>query len=293
MFSQLRVSILPKIIVLTVVLGLLAGCTTLRSGGSPRPSFNIKSDIKDLAAHFESSASITGYYQAPSEAARNQFIVGRLALINLRYLQWIRNLTRDRQLLDSATSISLLGLTLAGATVPLAETKTILSTIAAGITGSQDVINETYYFQKSIPALVAQMNAERQRKLIPILKGTKKPPEDYSFEQAVVDLHNYFLAGTFMGAIQAIQQQAAVEGEKASERIQEIRRPTKVQIKEAENLTDAVARMTEADRGKMIMLIRTYNPEATPAEDFERLKSQVQAIVFDVPIIEGRTEALT
>ncbi len=293
MLGQLRVSISLRILVLAAVLGLLAGCTTLRSGGAPKPSFNIKSDIKDLEAHFQRAASITGYYQAPSEAARNQFIVGRLALTNLRYLQWIRNLTRDRQLLDSATSISLLGLTLAGATVPLAETKTILSTIAAGITGSQDVINETYYFKKSIPALVAQMNAERQKKLIPILDGSKRTLQEYSFEQAVTDLHNYYLAGTFMGAIQAIQEQAALEGKKASRTIASITRPTKEQIKEVGTITEAVGKMTAADKEKMKIIVRAYSPEVIPSDDFQTLLVQVQDIVFDAPTIPGRTEELT
>jgi hypothetical protein len=43
-------------------------------------------------------------------------------LINLRYLKFIRNLTSERQLLDSAMAITAMGLGLAGTMVPLSHT---------------------------------------------------------------------------------------------------------------------------------------------------------------------------
>ena len=68
-------------------------------------------------------------------------------------------MTAERQLLDSAAGMLELGLNLAGTAVAAAGTKTILSAIAAGVTGSKEIVDKNYFFEKTIPALVGQMNA--------------------------------------------------------------------------------------------------------------------------------------
>jgi hypothetical protein len=187
----------------------------MRYGGAPEPSFNLRTDIEELK-EFGPSTSIKEYYKNVNhtEQERNKFIIGRLTLINLRYLEFVRKLTRDRQLLDSAVGMALLGLNLSSTAVPFAQTKTILSAIAAGLTGSKEVIDKNYYFEKTIPALVAQMNAERQKALTPLLQGMRASLKEYPFENAVVDLDNYYNAGTFTGAVQTIQADAAAKEQK-------------------------------------------------------------------------------
>ncbi len=207
----------PKIIILAVVFSLVGGCATMRYGGAPEPSFNINADIKDLSQHFEGSTSITKFYANPSPEARNEFITGRLTLINLQYLKFIRSLTSERQLLDTATAISILGLGLSGSLVPLAETKAILAAVSAGLTGTKEAVDKNYYFQKTIPALVAQMNANREEALTPLLVGAKQSLEDDPLASAVVDLNRYYLAGTFSGAIEAIQANASVQEDAAKQ----------------------------------------------------------------------------
>jgi hypothetical protein len=205
-----------RILALTTVISLLMGCATMRYGGAPEPSFNLKTDIEELK-QYGLSTSIKAYYDKKpnqTEQDRNYFVIGRLTLINLRYLEFVRNLTCDQQLLDSAVGMALLGLNLAGTAVPYAQTKTILAAISAGIAGSKDVIDKNYYFEKTIPALVAQMNAERQKALTPLLQGMQLSLKDYPFENAVVDVDNYYNAGTFTGAIQSIQADAGEKEQK-------------------------------------------------------------------------------
>jgi hypothetical protein len=206
-----------KIIILATVVSLLAGCATMRYAGAPEPTSNLNTDIDELSRHFEGSNSITNYYKNESEKARNEFIVGRLTLMNLRYLKFIRNLTSERQLLDSATAITAMGLGLAGSMVPLALTTKILAAVSAGVAGTKEVIDKNYYFEKTIPALVAQMNAERQKALTPILEGMQKDIQQYPLGKAVVDLNNYYIAGTFAGAIQSIQADASLTEQKAKD----------------------------------------------------------------------------
>lgn len=258
----------------------------MRYGGAPEPSFNVKNDLRELAEHFESSTPITKFYSNPSKEARNEFIVGRLTLMNLRYLQFIRKLTSERQLLDSATGITLLGLGLAGSAVPYAQTKTILAAIAAGVAGSKEVIDKNYYFEKTIPALVAQMNAERKKALVPILTGIRSNLDEYPFAQAVTDLHNYYHAGTFAGAIQGIQAEAATTEKHQDEIIATLKPLTKEQRKRKELLTKALGELdkkSDAEKknylDKIKAAIRLLDPKVTPADTFPAALAQLQGFV--------------
>jgi hypothetical protein len=97
-----------KVIVVVAVVGLFIGCTTIFHSGAPEPSFDVNKDLEQLAKQFAPGDSITNFFQNPSEAARNKFIIGRITLMNIRYIQFIRKLTSERQLLDSATDMLVL-----------------------------------------------------------------------------------------------------------------------------------------------------------------------------------------
>jgi hypothetical protein len=279
MLVQFHLSLALRIMVGGAVVSLLVGCSTLRYGGAPEPSFDIKTDLQQLSQEFAPSNSITEFYKAPSKDARNKFIVGRLTLINLRYIQFIRNLTCERQLLDSATAMLSLGLNLAGATVPAAGTKTILAAIASGVTGSKEVIDKNYYFEKTLPALVGQMNAERKKALIPLLEGMQASLEDYPFAQAVTDLHNYYSAGTFAGAIQAIQAEAGAMEKRQDEIIARLVPLTRAQIDAKAVLTKAIGLLKESDLGKIRAAIKILDPQVTPAASFKDALAQLQGYV--------------
>src|ERR1035437_5100372 len=176
---------------LALILLLLCGCQTFKNAGAPDASFDIDKDLKQLAKHFGEADTISAFYNAPSAEARNRFIAGRLVMMNIRYIQFVSKTTSEKQLLDSASDILVLSLNLAGTSVGGAAAKTVLAGIAAGVTGSKVVVDKTFFYEKSIPALVATMNAQRKQVLIPILEGAKKSLEEYPFDQAVTDLHAY------------------------------------------------------------------------------------------------------
>ena len=71
--------------------------------------------------------------------------------------------------------------------------------------------------------LVSAMNAARKKALESIERGLGKSAEEYSLPRTIADLQSYYFAGTFMGALQAIQQDAATKEKKATEDIEAIR----------------------------------------------------------------------
>lgn len=195
----------------------LSGCATIQHGGAPIPAFNLENDIKELTETFGTKASIAKYYQLKGDktSARDEFIDGRLALYNIRYLVFIRDLGVDKQHLDAATDILLLGVGLAGTLTGGLRSKTNLAAFAALITGTKISIDKHFYFEKTVPALVATMNAQRKEVLIRIMRGRQLGTDKYPFTQALADLYDYEQAGTLIGAINIIQVDAGAKEVKA------------------------------------------------------------------------------
>jgi|GEM_PF-2986311 len=205
-----------------VLLGILglSGCETVGSGGAPKLSYNVDEDLAAHEKHFSSAAKLDEIYKNPTEAKRNEFIAGRLVLINIQYLRFIKKTTSEKQCIDAATDILVLSLNLVGTTGVTTDTKTILHAISAGLEGSKTTVDKHYYYEKTVPALVAAMNAQRKNVLKTLIVGRGKSLDEYPFEKALCDLYDYYMAGTFAGAIQTIQVDAGVKEAQADERIQ-------------------------------------------------------------------------
>ena len=201
---------------------LLTGCTTVRNGGAPEPAFNFEQDLKDLETLFAPAANIAKIGANPDQTARNNFIDGRLALYNIRYLRFVRDLGVDKQHLDAATDALLLGINLSSAATSAIHAKTNLALVAAGVTGGKVTIDKHFYFDKTIPALVSTMNAQRKLVLAEILKGRSQSVSEYPLTRALDDLSSYEQAGTLIGAISILQGDASVKEKAADQKIREL-----------------------------------------------------------------------
>lgn len=236
-------NIIRAIVLVLSIVSTLSGCASMRSGGAPDPSFNIDKDIQELTTKYSSASNIADFYASPTKEARDRFITGRLVLMDLQYLKFIRTLTSDKQQLDSATDIVNLTLNLAGTLVGGVQAKTNLAALGAGVSGSKTVIDKNYYYEKSINALVATMNAHRKEVVIKILEGLPHSLDMYPLTQAVIDLNVYYLAGTLNGALQYVQADAGKLEAKSDETIKGIRIAhfyTKEEIDITKELTDAI-----------------------------------------------------
>ena len=252
-----------KLIVALLICCVLQACSTMRSGGAPEPSFDIASDLEKLAKEFETGSNISGFYGTPPDGrkdARNHFISGRLVQIDLRYLQFIKALTTDKQQLDSATDIVNMSLSLAGTLVGGVRAKANLAAAATGVGGTKSIIDKDYYYEKSIDALVATMNAKRKEVLVGIMTGLAAPIDQYPFERAVTDLQLYYLAGTLSGALQFIHSEA-VQSETGSNKelkvLYKLAIPTPAQVSDLERLTDFIGAkdLTIDNAGKVLKIL--------------------------------------
>lgn len=235
-----------KKLLTTLFLLALTACSTFKEGGAPEPAFDINADLEKLAREFESATNISNFYSTPAaerKDTRNRFISGRLVQIDLRYLMFIRSMTADKQQLDSATDIASMTINLAGTLVTGAQAKTNLAALATGISGAKTTLDKHFYYEKSIEALIATMNAKRKEVLVNILAGLSASLEQYPFERALSDLHQYYLAGTLNGALHFINAQAAqkeASSDKALAVLYQLSVPTAADVLELGKLTDAI-----------------------------------------------------
>lgn len=210
----------------------LWGCNGSMRPGFPAQSYDENKQIKDLAEVFEKPDMLKDYYddtKTPSDqkqGQRDKIITGRLVLIDLHYYQFISQFSVQKQTLDATTEILELGVNLATTAVGAAGTKTIFGAISSGISGSKLAIDKNFFYEKTVPVLISQMNAQRKEALAPIIAGTSKSVGEYPLTQALSDLNNYYLAGTFVGALQSIQADAGVKERKAVKKLDALRAGT-------------------------------------------------------------------
>jgi len=251
---------------LLILLGLslaLAGCSSLRHGGAPDPVFSVGTDLEAMRKALGATGSVTEYYaQAASVERRNAFIDSRVALANLAYIQFISDLTADKQHLDAASDMLILGLNLLGTAANGVRAQANLAATAAGVGGSKAIVDKSYYYQKTTSALVTTMNASRKEVLLRILEGVKKPLADYSFSQALADTHDYYAAGTLLSAVVAVQAGATAREAKADQGL--------ALVGEAKVLTNAQI----DDRTAVVQAILT----ATQNDDLPKIKNLLKLL---------------
>lgn len=217
-----------KILFMVFAMVSTMSCGTLPKPGFPDQSLDDLKLIEKLEEIFAKGTEISDYYDTTKtplnerQTKRDMFVTGHMALIDLHYNRFVQRLTINKQSIDTAADIMELGVGLA---IPLSggeETKNILGAISAGITGTRLSIDKNFFFEKTVPVLVSEMNAQRKNTRIPILLGLNRQVTEYPLTQALVDLNNYYFAGTFAGALQSIQAQAGVTEKAAEKEIRDI-----------------------------------------------------------------------
>ncbi|MBW7998479.1 MAG: hypothetical protein FVQ81_18285 [Candidatus Glassbacteria bacterium] len=143
---------------ISLLAATLSSCGTFTNPGAPKQSFDIDKDIQELETVFSRSGSIAEYYAEFEKSAktdeqrkkgRDRFITGRLVLINIHYIEFIKQFAVSKAQLDSAIDIATIGVDLAITLVGAASTKAILGVVSAGMTSSKVSIDKNFFQQKT------------------------------------------------------------------------------------------------------------------------------------------------
>src|ERR1051326_5598358 len=128
---------------------LLVGCAVVANPGAPAQSFDEDQDIAALEQHYGQATSIISYYKNPeTKASRNEFIAGRLTLINLQYIKFIRQFTTTKSQMESAFDVLITGVGLATAASGGEAIKTALGAATTGIGATRTTIDKNFFYEQ-------------------------------------------------------------------------------------------------------------------------------------------------
>ncbi|MDB5861254.1 MAG: hypothetical protein JWQ76_4943 [Ramlibacter sp.] len=283
---------LLKAILCVAVAACLSACSTMRHGGAPNPVYAVDTDLAVLTETFKTMGSVGELYNGtPSDTKRNAFLDARVAMANLAYIQFVSDLTADKQQLDTAAEMLVLGLNLLGTTVTGIRASSNLAAAAAGIGGSKAIVDKNYYYEKTTTALITMMNARRKEVLARIVEGTKKPLSAYGYTQALSDSHDYYAAGTLQSAIAAVQSEASAKELRADAELAmvgELPVLTDSEIADRRSATEAVLRVLKAgDLARLQAALRLLGlgglPQATVEEARASLRGNFRTALRNNP----------
>ncbi len=134
-------------------------------------------------------------------AIRNEIVGNMIYLIDVEYSKYADDvLQSSKALLDTSLGISGLGLTAAATITGHEATAKLLSGIATAVQGSRELIDKNVYLQKTVPTVVAAMDAARAEQFASILRGLTQDADQYPLSVALRDVGEYYHRGTMVRA---------------------------------------------------------------------------------------------
>lgn len=196
-----------------VVCVVLAGCRT-PANGFPDSFYDPDVQREALEGLIADKDAIKNYYASSATVddqmeIRSKYAASRLRLIDINYRAFVGDFVVQKQAADGITEVAIIGMNSAGALIDPSSTTRILAGIAAGLGGSKAAADRVYYYEQTARALYASMNAERAEMRLRIQNNLRKGVDEYDLEQVMAELDEYYAAGTFLGALEAIERQAS------------------------------------------------------------------------------------
>jgi hypothetical protein len=203
---------------------LTTGCASVQ--GYPDNPTSIAKDLTALDMYFD-PAQIIAYSNMPMglarEAKRNEIIYGRMAAYDIEFAKFQQDINAERDLTDTAGDLTTLVLTALGASLASTATKTALAASATAVNGGKASIDKNVFYNKTLPALFAQMDGSRTTLRLSIEAGIAAGDVKYPLTKGLADLALYRDAGSLPGAISNISTTAGAQKDKAQSQILALR----------------------------------------------------------------------
>ena len=220
--------------------------------------------------------------------ARNKMIYGVLAEIDYVYHNYEIALFMNEGSFKVATDVLQLGLGVASTITNGARSKTVLSAVLTGVTGTSLSIDKNFFRQQTVQALISSMQAGRDRTKAIIIQRLSEPATTYPFQAARSDLAAYFFAGTLPGALQQLTQTAGAnaDDQRVALKRMELRHVEIADVKTATDFNKAVALAFQTREGqlKIIKYLQAMNvqiPADASADTIDTKLGEFQSSIAD------------
>jgi len=205
--ARVRGSLRRLLILATLI--PLGACASF--DGHPQPVIALNQNV-DLAAKYPVDQALTNFYALKTVQERTEYrdkIIGiYIVTADARYQQFRRLLSREVKGSNFGLGTGALALSTV-ASVAAERAANILSAGAAALSGAKTGLSKEVYFEKTLPALMAGMEANRTRVRTTILERMQKPADTYTLAHAFLDLSNYETAASLDSAIDMVTREAS------------------------------------------------------------------------------------
>lgn len=242
----------------------LTACATIRGSQDPVPALTPTSPMP-------MSTALTEYGGLPDDqqrlAYRNSILATYLAAIEGSYRRFTDQLNSSDR--GSALGLDLLVLGLTGATALVgASSVDDMATITAIASGARSTIDKRLFFDRTLPAIIASMDAERATIMADIARKRALPVTEYSLYDAIDDLNRLQQAGRLDRAISRMTRVAEADRVRQEARLNGI-------VGVCDEISPQAAQLNREFR----LLVFGTDPETRPA----RLRSAADELNLQVP----------
>ena len=188
----------------------VAGCDTMypAAAGDERTElahFN-RWYADDVMSRYE---SLNGDDRAQRQY-RNDFIRGRMAVIDIHFRAFERETIQGHAALNLANDLAAIGLGASGTLVPAASTKAVLAAVSGGLAGAKGSIDKQLFYDRTLPALFSKMRSLRAAQRAYIESRLAQPVASYTLADAFRDTGDYYFYGSIPGALADIEGQSGM-----------------------------------------------------------------------------------
>ncbi|MFI5020045.1 MAG: hypothetical protein ACHQRJ_00125 [Alphaproteobacteria bacterium] len=250
-------------IAIASLLAALAACAPIR--GYPDDPEDTSATLTRLMPYFDGTEEAQ-YVALQNDATlrqqkRDEIVLARIRAYDIEFADFEEKLYLQGNSVSTGSDLLLLILAGLTATTGNAATKAALGAASAGVVGAQAAISKDLYYQKTIPALLEQMEANRTQAKLTIFKGLDQTDAQYPLTKAYLDLDALKAASSIPGAIAAITQQAGDAKTKAQGEIDIMRTPEYFQhLADIKDIQAQVAKLTPAQLLALAKAMQQYLP---------------------------------
>jgi len=213
-----------KVGAFTALSVVLSACDSIQ--GYPQDPDNSNAVIASLSTYFDPSWDAK-YDLSTDPDARRQYrdviVLNRMRAYDIEFDNFERGLYGQGNSLAVVGSLATITMGAVGGVAGDAVTKAALNVASAAVTGAEGAISKELYYQRTLPALISQMEANRTNAKFNILSGIKQPDSVYPLVQAYADLESLKAAGGIPLAISNVTQIASNNQQSAELQLEALR----------------------------------------------------------------------
>jgi hypothetical protein len=181
---------------------------------------------------------------------RNRLIYLAIDEMDLNFYDFQKHTREKRAFFQTVLDVLEIGASTAISITNGTRAKTLIAEGLGAVQAGRTSINKNFAL-KDTQILFNKMVAKRADILATILTKSVQDVEQYPFEASLIDLINYFKAGTFDGAMENLNIDTGAEANEATKRVERIKIATKAQLDASIVLRATLANLfTKIDKDK-------------------------------------------